>query len=54
MLPSDTMKDETEKKPGPDPETLNIEEDPGEALDRLLGFDPKKPKPKGDRDDEDK
>ena len=27
------------RKRGPDPETLKIEDDPGEALDRLLGKD---------------
>ena len=38
------------KKRGPDPERLNIEEDPGEALDRLLGVG--EPKPSDDEDEE--
>lgn len=31
------MSDDAKKKPGSDPERLVIRDDPGEALDRLLG-----------------
>ena len=42
-------KDEEQKKPGPESERLVIEEDPKEALDRLLR---KEPKPKAVEEDE--
>ncbi len=37
--------DEDRKKPGPDPERLVIEEDPKQALNRLLGKEPNVPEP---------
>ena len=36
------------KKPGPEPDRLVIEEDPGEALKRLLSTPKKKPAEEGE------
>lgn len=45
-------KEESKKKPGPDPERLIIDEDPAEALRRLLRVPPTPPKPAEDDEPE--
>ena len=43
--------DKKQQKPGPKPDRLVIEEDPGEALDKLIGkkAPQKEPEPEADR-----